>query len=278
MGSRETLLTSPSRSCTLAAVVLTVGAAAMPCVAHPEAQESFPESFVEQVKDGSIDWGTGSVAAWGRVVDLDSPRYGEPSGQSRWGAVNAAKARLVAILETVSVDGGSRVGERPGLVERVREIVADVKVTAERKGRGRFYEVQVSAPLFGPGGITTGIHQAMASPGGGDSGTPGGGEGSGASAPAGNGPDDAGTVSTAPAPPRVPATEIPAGAPTGILIDTRGTGVAPALLPRIMDDAGNVIASSRTINEADLMLRGIAAYGMVSTTSAEPWDRIGGRP
>src|SRR5262245_17198077 len=125
MGSRETLLTSPSRSCTLAAVVLTVGAAAMPWLPHPRPQGSFHEPFVEPVKDGSIRPGTGSGAAWGRAVDLDSRRYGEPSGQSRWGAVNAAKARLVAILETVSVDGGSRVGERPGLVERVREIVAD---------------------------------------------------------------------------------------------------------------------------------------------------------
>lgn len=244
----------PRRIVAIVVAVLSMGGAAPPSFSFPDTPENAAEPFVEKVKDGAIDWGSGVVSAWGRVVDLDSPRFGEVSGQSRWGAEAAARERLLEIVRTLRADAQIRIGDRPEMVERVKQIVQGAKVIDQRQGRGRFFEVLVSLPLDGVDGLSPAIRRMTMNE---DSHT------QGATADT-----DAGAHAKEPSP----------GSPTGIVIDARGTGVAPGLLPRFVDEAGKVVASPDTVNVADLDARGMTAYGHATGDVVAWQDRVGDRP
>jgi len=167
------------------------------------------------------------------------------------------RARILAIVQRVRANADVRVGDRPDFIEKVRGIVREAVKVDERMGKGGFYEVLVEAPLNGVDGIAYGIYELMAQR---------------AAAP------PAQTGAAPPVAPSEPSIATSPDAPTGIVIDARGTGLAPALLPRILDATGAVVSSPETVNPEALRDRGMAAYGKESGLTSSLRDRVGDRP
>ncbi len=216
-----------------ALLVAPAGAAAQPHQAPPP---EGPRPYVEQLENAYIDWGEGIAAAWGRFLPSGTGARERLETRRRVAELDA-KARLLRIVERVRATSEIRVGDRPDFVERVRGIVRGAVIVEEGERPGGVYEVLVTVPLHGVEGLSYAIHQVNRPTAGGatDRGT--------VAAPAGPGPDTPGDE-----------------APTSLLIDARGTGLLPALLPRILGEDGRVIASPETVDQAALRERGMAAY------------------
>jgi hypothetical protein len=230
-----------------AAAALAAGTPAQEPGGGPE-----PRPYVETVRDGYVDWGEGTVAAWGRALSIEGAHAVPEGEQVQLAAELDGRRNLLAIVQNLRANAEFRIGDRPDVVERVQGIVRGAKVLKRRQGKGRFYEVLVSAPLHGVEGISYSIHEATSA-------APAGGSGAGA-------PEGAASSGAA------------EGATTGIVIDARGTGLQPALLPRIVDESGAVVASPATVNQADLRERGMAAYATLPAGASAWRGRVGGSP
>jgi len=216
------------------------------------------EPYVQEFRDGYIDWGRGVVGAWGRAIAIDgmAPKSIDPRVQRA--AEIGGRARLLVIVQEARATSEIRVGDRPDFVEKVSGIVRGAKVVKDRQGRGKFYEMLVEAPLTGVDGISFALFELMVpAKQSGDGGAPAGGSPS---------PDSTAAEGASP------------DAPTGVVIDARGTGLEPALLPRILDESGAVLASPETVDRDALRDRGMAAYATSPGSTSWFRDRVGDHP
>ena len=239
-----------------AARAVPEGEAGAPPRAEPSAEPAL-HPYVEELKDGYVDWGGGIVAAWGRAVHLAGEGRTFQVSSSRIAAEEAARKRLIEIAEGLRATSDSRVGDLPGLREKISGIVKRTAPSRERR-RNQFVEMLVVLSLRGPEGLTQAVQEAVRAGGG-----------SGIAPPPEAGPERAAGAPPAP---------IAAGAPTGIVIDARDSGIGPALLPRILDDSGAVIVSPETVRAEALRLRGMVAYVREVGQVALSRDRIGEAP
>ncbi|HZE89306.1 MAG TPA: hypothetical protein VE404_07155 [Verrucomicrobiae bacterium] len=244
---------------TAAAILLTASshrsAAQGAVAAEPKA-----EPYLQNVVDGYVDWGRGIVGAWGRAVDrTGNPPDRENPALARAGEI-LGRRRMLEIIQKVRATAETRVGDRPDFVERMTGFVRGAQVVKQRSGRGHSYDVLLEAPLWGVEGVAFEIYGVM----------------SPARAAAAGPASDGGPPAPPGASPADPAAT--PDAPTGIVIDARGTGLAPALFPRVVDDSGAVLSSPDTVDIQALRDMGMAAYETVPSSVSSFRDRIGDRP
>lgn len=67
------------------------------------------------------------------------------------------------------------------------------------------------------------------------------------------------------------------GVYTGLIVDTRGLGVRPAITPRILDDRGEVIYGERYVDREWVVEHGMTGYAG-DLASARQDDRVGSNP
>lgn len=185
------------------------------------------DPVLETVKDGYIDWTSGRVYAWGRTPSRQTRHMGDSDALKKQIATQAAGRRLEEILGVVRLASGRSLAEVPGGLEMAARVTEGAVEEQTRERRGRDLEVQLSAPLHGRGSIL----EELASPGETEGGKAGTGEGKG---------------------------------PTGIVIDARGTGLRPALQPRILDSAGDALWSWEQADPVARVRRGMLAYGRLT--------------
>jgi len=77
----------------------------------------------------------------------------------------------------------------------------------------------------------------------------------------------------------LPRPEAKPDAPTSLVVDARGLKLAPALAPRILDEAGKEIYGPATLDDAGRRAGGTAAYARdLEAARAASKDRVGERP
>jgi len=250
----------------LGSAIMTTGSARAQVGGTPAgtpASEREPQPLLESAPNGYIDWGRGVAGAWGRTRDVRGDGTREEILMRRSAELNA-RANLLAIVQRARATSEIRVGDRPDLVEKVRGILTGAVAIRDRAGRGGpFFEILVEAPLNGVQGISYSVYEITYP--------------KKTDAPGGVSADPSGGTAEGDEPRAVAAEPMP-DAPTGIVIDARGTGLAPALLPRIVDESGTVIASPSTVDDSALKERGMAAYGTLPANTSEWRDRVGDRP
>jgi len=236
----------------------------------PAAMAAGPEPYIQEFTDGYIDWGRGFAGAWGKALNASGVDPSAMDPAIRRAAELSGRARLLAIVQRARANAEVRVGDRPDFVEKVKGIVRGAGIVKERTRPGNFYEALVEAPLYGVEGISYGIYEVMAlKPAGASSGAPPPGTAISESAP--NAPGGAGSSTAAPS-------SGASDAPTGIIIDARETGLAPALLPRIVDESGTVVSSPETVDPNALRDRGMAAYAKEPGSVSLFRERVGDHP
>jgi hypothetical protein len=170
---------------------------------------------------------------------------------ARRAAVADAQAKALEIMAGIRVDAQRQVegliSENEALSYRVEGIVRDSKVLDETAGetKGEPYRVILKVPLTGVRGLGVVFYDTVA-------GKP---------------------------KPKPPATGAPGQSPsayTGLVIDARGTGLAPALFPRVVDTGGTTVYSVETVDEGAFIKRGVAGYA-VSDKELDT-TRVGSNP
>jgi len=191
------------------------------------------EPYVVRRETGYFDWSRATAAAWGEVTVLKSRAQAVTEAQLREQAAYVAKQRLRALLGELPVDADSRLEDRPDLLAKALEFVAQGYVLDEREGRMNLHEVLWAIPLRGPEGLQLSL-LGLLHPG---------------SVPAG----------AFEAPPPNPVRR-ESSDPTTIVIDATGAQAGPVLFPRILDEGGSVIASTTTADPACVARRGFVSY------------------
>ncbi|MDF1563506.1 MAG: hypothetical protein P1V51_10710 [Deltaproteobacteria bacterium] len=161
---------------------------------------------------------------------------------ARLGAEKAAKLdamrNILETLEGVEVTGGESVG---GIIE------SNSSVKAKVQGVLRNFEVTATR-YFSDGGVEVDVEMKL--------------DGELASAV-------------------IPASATPkgacAGGTTGLVVDAKGTGVVPALAPRVLDASGKEVAASALLEPGAAADRGVAAYAK-SVDEAKSNARVGCSP
>lgn len=192
------------------------------------------EPLREEFPGGYIDWTSGTVSAWGR--NFRGERRGQQNSAQRRKiqAEGAAKSRLAGILEEVRVDSSHA---SPGAADvdpnQLRTLADTAESTAKRERLGENPAVEVSVSLYGEKGLAGLLGGAAAGPGAGpESGAPAEGRGG--------------------------------QAPTGIIVDARGSGARPSLFPRLIGPDGTAIWSRGTAAGPLCREKGMAAYAKMA--------------
>lgn len=215
------------------------------------------EEVLELSKDGWIDWTAGRVYAWGRILDISPLGNGRDEGQEKMAATLEARQTMRTILGGLRVDAEGYLSQGEGRRELIGMLSDGARKIQDRARRGRYLEAKVEVLFYGLSGLASAI---------------------------------LGTADSAePREDNPPQERKPGKAPTGVIIDARGTDLRPALLPRILAPDGRVLWSNEQMDPLTLTSRGLAAYGKVRRTAGpEPsetdWrahpilSRVGRRP
>lgn len=171
------------------------------------------------------------------------------AAQARLGAERAALLdafrNLLAQVKGVSVDGTKKMGdlmEKDEVRARVEGVVKGYKVTNKRYFSDNGVEVEIEVPLA----LLTDVCD----------------------------PDATQVLAiAAPAEPKKPD----APPATGLVIDARGLKVVPALMPRVLDDAGKALYSVDTLSPDARKSSGVASY-VQSLEDAQKSLKAGEKP
>ncbi len=194
--------------------------------------------LVEEFPDGLIDWQEGYLLAYGHGRPPAGLDAAVAAMAARRAAVVDAQARALELVAGVRADAERRTrdltGKDPELRLQLEGRVREAEVV--RVEQGDPCRVVLKVPLTGVSGVSVLLHDAVVPPG--------------------------------PAPPAQGRGPEAVEGHTGLLVDARGTGVRPALFPRILDRDGTLIYSVESVERDAFLLRGVAGYAL-----AEPEGR-----
>jgi hypothetical protein len=226
----------------------------------------------QQIGSGSVNWGNQVIRATG----IGAPNPNMPLQAARAGALTAAKSvalrNLLEIVKGISLTSETTVENamvsRDIIITRVEGVLrnfylvgeprymstGDVEVTVEMPLTGDLSDVLLTGN-FGSGGygVTTG--QAVC--------------------PTCGQPWPANRQ----APPgmALPTGTGAGGAFTGLIVDTKGLGLRPAMAPKIVDESGNEIYGSRYVSRDWAVKIGMVGYEK-DTNRARTNDRVTNNP
>ena len=196
------------------------------------------------VVDGGVNWTRQII--YGKGVGVAPPST-ESAQQGRSLAIEAglagARRELLSIVRGLRIDGASTVQDamtaNPVLESRVPGVVRGSQLVEVRELGGGAVEVTVALAL-------TGDFAALVFP-------PGGSRPSGTTGP------------------------LPAVIYTGLVVDARGLGVRPALLPKVVTEGGEEVYGFSVVDRGWAIQHGLAAYSR-SVSAARSYTRVANRP
>jgi len=192
------------------------------------------DPVIEIFSDGWIDWSAGMASAWGRTPAKESGDMNNTPALREMAATRDARERLWAVIGDIRIGPAGALSADPAAISAVQSLIDNAPV-AQKRERGRFLEVRLTLPMYGPVGIVRALR----------------------------GGDDSGMD--------VPVAPAGKDEPTGVVIDARGTGLSPSLFPRILDPASATLWSVEAADPFTLMMRGVAGYGrMIKIVSPGP--------
>ncbi|PKL76682.1 MAG: hypothetical protein CVV27_09005 [Candidatus Melainabacteria bacterium HGW-Melainabacteria-1] len=240
----------------LAGALLLGGASFYP---HPA-----PAQVVQQTGNGQIDWTNGQIMVTGSGA---APSKGSMStGQKRLMAQRAAVAdayrQLAELVNGVNVDAETVVRdfvtESDVVRTRVSALIKGAQVGKPRYLSDGTVEIDVTLGVFGKNSLASVIvppalekHDVQLRPT----------------------PEPQISIPSA-----TPETPLPAGSYTGVIVDCRGTGVKPAMSPRIVDANGQELYIGQRPIDPDMVVNiGIVGY-VDSDSKARANSRVGSNP
>lgn len=216
-------------------------------------------AFTVKSREGSVDWTAGVVHARGEWK-LKNVKDGEERVMAERGATLKAQRNALSLMRDISIDADRAVGDDPDLLQviSINGILRGGRVM-ETKVEDGYLIVEVDAPLAGNEGviktITSDFRDKYLPP----------------PAPMEPGPGAAPTSAPASAP-AVPAPAEPASAPAfdssprvrakpeRLVIDARGSGARPALLPKVKSSQGAPVYTASNVAYDDLLSGGQVKY------------------
>jgi hypothetical protein len=204
--------------------------------------------------DGGVNWTRQII--YGKGVGV-APPSAESAQQGRAVAIEAglteARRELLSIVRGVRIDGGSTVQDAMAansvLESRVPGLVRGAQLVEVRELGGGAVEVTVALAI-------TGDFAALVLP------------------PSGSRPPP--PTGSSPAGPRPPVA-VPAVIYTGLVVDARGLGVRPAMLPKVVTEGGEEVYGFSVVDRGWAIQHGLAAYSK-SVSAARSYARVANRP
>jgi len=201
--------------------------------------------LVQETPFGNINWEEGFLTATG------TGKYpkGKSGEQARLMAREAGKqeayAHALEMVGAMRVNAESRARDLlkdETIAVRVKGLIQGARVMEEKDEQEKAsYEVTLRVPLVGMKGINVVLLEASE------------------------------TVPPSPLPKEALEENIPEDAETGLVIDARGTGSKPAIIPQIVTEDGEVIYNPKDSDPAALAAIGAAAYAV----GEKPADQSG---
>jgi hypothetical protein len=196
---------------------------------------------------GTVDWERKVV----RCTGTGAPNLKDAQGNvavARIGAERAARLdalrNCMEAVKSVRLSAGSTVGEALG---------ADAGLKAKVEGMVRGFKVIDKPRYFSDGGVEMDVEVPLDGV-------------SEALLPEGAAPTPAGAAA-------------PADGATGLLVDARGTGVLPALAPRLLDEQGRQLYAADMVELGARKKNGAAAYARDPEAARKQLaSRLGGKP
>lgn len=227
-------------------------AAKYPAPAKAISDETGFKPYIERSPKGEVDWEKGILRVIGRAKGAPAD---DAKGQlnARRAAVADAYARAMEVVSGVRVDGDTKVSDAEKkdkqLRVKIEGLVQGGKIVKDNPaGAQGNYEVTLEVPMRGLRGVQTVFLDQLAQP-------------------------------------KSLKTETAAVEPeeefTGIVIDARGTGLQPGMLPQILDETGATVADPAESDRAALKAKGQAAYVTAdpgTDLSLLEHGRVGPRP
>lgn len=204
--------------------------------------------------DGGVNWTRQII--YGKGVGV-APPSAESAEHGRAlaieAALTAARRELLSIVRRVRIDGASTVQDAMAanavLESRMPSVVRGSQLVEVRELGGGAVEVTVALAI-------TGEFAALVLPVGG-------------SRP----PTASGSPSSGPRPP----VAVPAVIYTGLVVDARGLGARPALLPKVVTEDGEEVYGFSVVDRSWAIQHGLAAYTK-SLSAARSATRVANRP
>jgi len=230
--------------------------ATFPLLAESPFDAYVPSDVVQPAQNGSVDWGAMVIKASGS----GAPPQNMPAGQARLMAQRAAETvarrNLLEIVEGVQVTSETVVRNFVTESDEIRTRVAGI-IKGAFVGKPRYMsdgtvEIDVFMKISGD------LAEAILPPKMGDKNPQ-----AAASAAPGAVP---------PAPPVAPEAP-PAAIYTGLVIDSTGMGVKPAMSPRILDENGMEVYGSAYVSRDFAVQQGMVGYAK-DLEKAKKQDRV----
>lgn len=216
-----------------------------------------PAAYRQMLPDGSvIDWLEGRLVVAGRtriVYDIEASKV--KARLTTLKAEGEGRERLLTMVGGLYLDGATRLGDDPERVRTARLKLQGVKSTGQSRKQPGWLTAMMVVPLWGEGGVL-GWYLDVGEGGGADATVAG--AGAGVAPAAGSGA------------PGAPAAGDENGreAPSGLIVDathlTGDAALAPALLPRVVDEKGLVLHGLSTAEPMAARQIGLVAYAIVA--------------
>jgi hypothetical protein len=213
-----------------------------------ETQSGFPP-LVEEFPDGLINWQEGYLLSYGVGHFPGKEAAGKGTLMARRAAVADAQAKALEMVSGIRVDAEKQImgfiKENESLSYKVEGTVREAEVIEEKEGDP--YRVTLKVPLTGVRGVGLVFYEAVI----------------------GERKFDLNVLDRDQT--RGSSREF-----TGLVIDARGTGLAPALFPKVVGRSGRDVYSVEMVDEAAFLKRGVAGYA--SGDSDMDMSRVGDNP
>ncbi len=183
--------------------------------------------LVQTFPHGEIDWEAGYITARGgaKLPGEDAKSVAEARRAARVDAYSVALEAIAGVPFDPEERVSDRIRKTPELEFKISGLVRGGEVIEERRLGGR-YEVEVKIPLRGIKGVQSAFTESL------------------------NFREEG----------AVPARSPGEDDYTGVLVDARGAGLAPAFFPEIVDEDGEEVYSGAIVDPKSLTFRGAAAY------------------
>ncbi len=200
------------------------------------------EAYVARHGDGSVDWRAGVIRARGQWP----LKKGGDRGAAERGAMLQAQKHALLLAQELNVDAETVLRDDQALVRRAQGVIRGGRIT-DTKVVGGMLVLELEVPVTGVNSLLAAVVTEFKS------------------------------KYLPPPPPPPPAPKVtpsapksaPGSAPGGaesrdllesLIIDARGTGLQPAMLPKVKDSAGTPVYTAASVATDDLLSGGQVKY------------------